>query len=75
MCDNYYRLDNLTETAEKDKYMVQTRSQTKSSGIKVPEFHGIDKGLILHVKPEHQKSVVSPPTHPIPPIGHTRPAH
>ena len=34
-----YKLDNLSGTAEigTDKYMVQTRSQTKSSGIKVPE--------------------------------------
>ena len=50
------KLDNLTEIAEieTDKFLVQTRSQTKSSGIKVPEVHGTDKGLILHVKPEHQ---------------------
>ena len=68
LCDNYYMLDNLTETAEIDKHMVQTRSQAKSSGIKVPEVHGIDKGLIPHVKPEHQKSVVTPPTHQIEPI-------
>ena len=25
--DNYYKLDNLTETAEIDKYTVQTRSK------------------------------------------------
>ena len=60
--ENYYTLDNLAETTEMDKYMVQTRSQTKSSGLKVPEAHGIDKGLILHVKPEHQRSVVTPST-------------
>ena len=33
------------------------------------------KGLILHVKPEHQKSVIAPITHPIPPICHARPMH
>ena len=53
--------------------MVQTRSQTKSSGIKVAEIHGIDKGLILHVKPEHLKSVVTPPTCQIMPICQTQP--
>ena len=53
--DNYYKLDNLAENTKivTDKYMVQTRSQAKSTGIKVPEVHGIDKGLIPHVKPEH----------------------
>ena len=67
---NYYKLDNLTETAklETDKYMVQTRSKTKSSGIKVPEVNGVDKGLIPHVEPAHQKSVVTLPTHQTQPI-------
>ena len=67
----------MTEIAEKDmdKFLVWTRSQTKSSGIRVPVVHGADKGLIPHVKPEHQKSVVAPTTHPIPPIHHTRPMH
>ena len=27
------------------KYLVQTQSQAKSSGIKLPEVHGIGKGL------------------------------
>ena len=62
LCENYYKLDNLTETTEIDKYMVQTRSQAKSSCIKAPVVHAIDKGLIPHVKPEHQKSVVTPTT-------------
>ena len=61
--ENFYKLDNMTETAktETDQYLVQTRSQEKSSGVKVPEVHGIDKGLIPHIKPERQKSVVTPP--------------
>ena len=60
---------------EVDKYLVQTRSQTKPSGIKVPEVHGMDKGLILHVKPEHQKSVIAQTTSPTPPTHHIRPMH
>ena len=54
LCKNYYKLDNMKETAkiETDTYLVQTRSQTKSTGVKVPEVHGKDKGLNLHVKPE-----------------------
>ena len=63
--ENYYKLGNITET---DKYLVQTRSEVKSSGVKVPEEHGIDKGLIPCVKPETRKSVVMPPTEKTPPI-------
>ena len=45
--ENYYKLDVMIETTklETNKYMVQTRSQTKSSCVKLPEMHGIDKGL------------------------------
>ena len=41
---------------------MQTRSQTKFTGVKVPEVHGINKGLNPHVKPEQHKSVIMPPT-------------
>ena len=36
-----YRLGILTKTTDSgiDKYMVQTRSQAKSSSIKIPEVH------------------------------------
>ena len=49
--ENYYKLNNTTGT---DKYLVQTRSQTKSRRVKVPEVHGIEKTLVPHVKPERQ---------------------
>ena len=38
--DRYYNLGNMTKD---DKYLMQTRSQAKSSGLKVPEVHGIEK--------------------------------
>ena len=38
--DKYY---NLKE--EKERYMIQTRSQTKASGVKLPEVHGTRKRL------------------------------
>ena len=38
-----------------DKYLVQTQSQTKSSGIKLPEVHGIKKILDTNLLPEKQK--------------------
>ena len=28
-----------------ERYLVQTRSQTKSSGIKLPDIHGVSKSL------------------------------
>ena len=36
------------------KYLVQTRSQTKSSGIKLPEVHGVRKNLDPNILPENQ---------------------
>ena len=62
-----------TVDLETDKYMVQTRSQGKSNGVKVPEVHGANKGLILQVKLE--KSVMVPIAHLIPPTHLLRPIH
>ena len=71
--EKYYNLYNMRIA---EKYLVQTRSQTKSSGVKLPEVHGIEKGLDPHIKPGRQK-LVSPLTdmrHPIskPRIGQGR---
>ena len=57
---------------ETNKCLVQTKSQVKSSGIKVPEIHGINKGLNLHVKPERQRPLPSLPTCSTPPINLTQ---
>ena len=57
--ENSYNLGDMTED---DICLVQTRSQAKSSGVKVPDVHGIEKSLVLHVKPEILKSVVKLPT-------------
>ena len=35
-----------------DKYMVQTRAQTKSSSTKLPEVHGAKKDLIPNIRSE-----------------------
>ena len=43
--DNYYNID---------KYLIQTRSQARSSGIKLPEVHGMGKNLDPNIKPEKQ---------------------
>ena len=42
--DNYYN----------EKYLIQTRSQAKSSGIKLLEVHGMGKNLDPNLKPEKQ---------------------
>ena len=36
------------------KYLVQAWLQAKSSGIKLPEVHGIGKGLDPNLQPERQ---------------------
>ena len=47
--DKYYNIDE-----DREKYMIQMRSQTKASGVQLPEVHGSRKGLDLHKKPEDQ---------------------
>ena len=34
--------------------MIQTRSQTKASGVQLPEVHGTRKGLDPHKIPKEQ---------------------
>ena len=54
--DYFYHIDNEINSPRKDKYLVQTRSQVRSSGIRLPEIHGTNKGLDPHVQPGKQKS-------------------
>ena len=78
--DYFYCIDNEINLPKKDKYLVQTRSQVRSSGIRLPEIHGANKGLDPHVQPGKQKSFPiqtvnkGTPTHPIhkPRIGQGR---
>ena len=35
----------LDDTYYNEKYLIQTRSQAKSSGIKLPKIHGVGKNL------------------------------
>ena len=43
--ENYYNIDS---------YLVQTRSQARSSRIKLPEVRGVRKNLHPNMKPERQ---------------------
>ena len=38
--DKYYNLERANE-----RYMIQTRSQMRASGVQLPEVHGTRKGL------------------------------
>ena len=44
--EKYYKIE------EEGKYLVQTQSQAKERGIKVPEVHGTKKGLDPNLRPE-----------------------
>ena len=70
--DYFYCIDNGINLHSQDKYLVQTRSQVRSSSARLPEIHGANKGLDPHVQPGKQKSLPiqtvnkGMPTHPIP---------
>ena len=46
--NNYYNIE---------KYLIQTRSQVRSSGVKLPEVHGMEKNLDPNLKPEKQHAI------------------
>ena len=52
--ERYYKHNSV---GAKDKYLVQTRSQAKSSRVSLAEVHGIGKVLNPHVRPEKQKPI------------------
>ena len=64
---------NAISQPETNKYLIQTRSQTKSGSIKIPKIHGTNKGLDPHVKPGRQRSLPTLPTHNILPTSLTQP--
>ena len=47
--ETYYRIE------PQDRYLVLTQSQTKVTGITLPEVHGMKKMLETRVLPEKQK--------------------
>ena len=65
--NQFYQINNKSNQPETSKYLIQTMSQAKSSGIKLPEIHGMNKGLNPHVKPGRQRPLSTLPMHGIPP--------
>ena len=73
--EHFYQFNSTTGISETEtnKYLIQTRSQAKSSGIKVPEIHGANKGINPHVKPGRQRPLPTLPMHSIPPTNLAQP--
>ena len=66
--DKYYKLRE-----EEERYMIQTRSQTKASVVQLPEVHRTRKGLDPHKIPEKQlQPVVNPDIEKKPRMGQGR---
>ena len=42
----------------KERYLVQTQSQTKLCRIKLPEVHGVKKALDMNLLSEKQKTIL-----------------
>ena len=51
--ERYYNVGN------KSRYLVQTHSQAKNSGIKLPEVHGVNKDINPDIKLEKQALKIS----------------
>ena len=73
--NHFYQFNSMNEISETEtnKYLIQTRSQAKSSGIKVPEIHGANKGINPHIKPGRQRPLPALPMHSIPPTTVAQP--
>ena len=69
MGNHFYQIINMNEIShpETSKYLIQTRSQAKSGGIKVLETHGMNKVLNPHIKLRRQRPLPTLPMHRIPP--------
>ena len=74
-CEHFYQFNSMTGISETvtNKYLLQTSSQAKSSAVKVPEIHGVNKGINPHVKPERQRPLPTLPIHSILPTNLAQP--
>ena len=73
--NHFYQINSTNKISETEtnKYLIQTRSQAKSSGIEVPEIHGTNKGINPHIKPGRQRPLPTLPTQSIPPTTLAQP--
>ena len=55
---NFGKCNNITNNAgAHEKYPIQTCSQAKSSGTRLPEVHGVQKELNPTLRPEKQHTM------------------
>ena len=47
----------INNTSAHEKYLIQTCSQAKSSGTRLPEVHGVQKELDPNLRPEKQHKI------------------
>ena len=47
----------INNTSAHEKYLIQTCSQAKSSGTRLPEVHGVQKELDPNLRPEKQHAI------------------
>ena len=73
--NHFYQFNSMYEISEteRNKYLIQTRSQAKSSDIKVPEIHCTNKGINPHIKLGRQRPLPTLPMHSIPPTASAQP--
>ena len=55
---NFGKCNNIiNNTSAHEKYLIQTCSQTKSSGTGPPKVHGVQKELDPNLRPEKQHTI------------------
>ena len=55
--DNMNDFDKYNDNFGNEKYLIQMHSQAKTSGTKLPEVHGVQKGLDPNLRPEKQHTI------------------
>ena len=55
--DNMNNFDKYNNNFGNEKYLIQTCSQARTSGTKLPEVHGVQKGLDPNLRPEKQHTI------------------
>ena len=55
--DNMNNFDKYNNNLGNEKYFIQTHSQAKTSGAKLLEVHGVQKGLDPNLRPEKQHTI------------------
>ena len=55
--NNMNNFDKYNNNSGNKKYLIQTHSQAKTSGTKLQEVHGVQKGLDPNLRPEEQHTI------------------